>query len=67
MLSYTPRPDKTKLTNKVSDYLSANGFCEAMCNSLSQSDYYKDILLILEIALVALLFIEWALHVADGV
>lgn len=42
VLSYMPRPDKTKLTNKVSDYLSANGFCEAMCNSLSQSDYYKD-------------------------
>lgn len=40
VLSYSAKPNKEKLTNKVSDYLSDTGFCEAMCNSLTQSAYY---------------------------
>ena len=41
VLSYEQKPNKVKLINKISDYLSDNGFCEAMNNSLSQSEYYN--------------------------
>ena len=40
VLSYANKPDKEKIVNKISDYLSDTGFCEAMCNSLTQSAYY---------------------------
>jgi phenylalanyl-tRNA synthetase beta chain len=39
-LSYVPKPDKDKLVNAVSDFLTANGFREIMSNSLTKSGYY---------------------------
>jgi phenylalanyl-tRNA synthetase beta chain len=41
VLSYTPRPDKEKIINTISDYLSAMGFAEIMSNSLTKSSYYE--------------------------
>jgi phenylalanyl-tRNA synthetase beta chain len=40
--SMSPRqkPDKERLQNMASDYLSFNGFYEMMSNSLTRSDYY---------------------------
>ena len=40
-LSYAPKPDKSRLQNMASDYLSANGFTEIMSNSLTKSSYYE--------------------------
>ncbi len=42
VLSYTPRPDKEKIINTVSDYLSATGFAEIMSNSLTKVSYYTN-------------------------
>ncbi len=42
-LSYSPKPDKEKIQNTISDILSAKGFNEIMCNSLTKADYYNDI------------------------
>ncbi|MDR0659637.1 MAG: phenylalanine--tRNA ligase subunit beta [Prevotellaceae bacterium] len=42
-LSYQPKPDKDRLINMVSDFLSANGFHEAMSNSLTKSSYFENI------------------------
>ncbi|MCL4120858.1 UNVERIFIED_CONTAM: hypothetical protein GTU68_007405 [Idotea baltica] len=39
-LAPSPAVDKNKLQNQVSDYLVANGFSEAMANSISNSKYY---------------------------
>ena len=39
-LSYVPKPDKTRLVNIASDFLSANGFTEIMSNSLTKGAYY---------------------------
>jgi phenylalanyl-tRNA synthetase beta chain len=39
-LSYTAKPDEESLTNQISDFLTANGFNEIMCNSLTKSSYY---------------------------
>jgi len=39
-LSFSKKPNPEKYQNRVSDYLSANGFAEAMNNSLTKSDYY---------------------------
>lgn len=39
-LSYAARPDRTKLINTVSDFLSASGFTEIMSNSLTKATYY---------------------------
>ena len=39
-LSYAPKPDKTRLVNIASDFLSANGFTEIMSNSLTKGAYY---------------------------
>ena len=39
-LSFSQKPNPEKYQNRVSDYLSANGFAEAMNNSLTKSDYY---------------------------
>ena len=40
-LSYAPKPDKSRLQNMASDYLSANGYTEIMSNSLTKSSYYE--------------------------
>ncbi len=40
-LSYAPKPDKPKLINLASDFLSANGFTEIMSNSLTRGSYYE--------------------------
>ena len=42
-LSYSPKPDKEKIQNTISDILSANGFNEIMCNSLTKADYYTNL------------------------
>jgi phenylalanyl-tRNA synthetase beta chain len=42
VLSNVVKPDNLKLTNEISDYLTANGFSEIMNNSLSKEVYYKD-------------------------
>ena len=41
VLSYISKPNKEKIVDKISNYLSDNGYCEAMCNSLTQSAYYE--------------------------
>jgi phenylalanyl-tRNA synthetase beta chain len=41
-LSAAEKPDKEFIKNEVSNLLSANGFNEIMCNSLTKADYYKD-------------------------
>lgn len=40
-LSYAPKPDKNRLTNIASDFLTANGFTEIMSNSLTKTAYYE--------------------------
>jgi len=40
-LSITLRPDREKVQNVISEYLSSNGFHEIMNNSLSKSTYYE--------------------------
>jgi phenylalanyl-tRNA synthetase beta chain len=42
-ISYRNHPDNETLVNQVSDYLSHSGFTEIMCNSLTKSDYYRDL------------------------
>ncbi|OYT16699.1 MAG: phenylalanine--tRNA ligase subunit beta [Bacteroidetes bacterium 4572_77] len=39
-LSFSKKPNPEKYQNRVSDYLTANGFAEAMNNSLTKSAYY---------------------------
>ncbi len=39
-LSYAPKPDRNKLQNSISDLLTAQGFSEAMSNSLTKNKYY---------------------------
>lgn len=39
-LYYPEKPNKEKVTNIVSDLLSANGFAEIMCNSLCPASWY---------------------------
>lgn len=41
-LSYAPKPNENKLKNKISDFLSSQGFSEAMSNSLTKEKYYED-------------------------
>lgn len=41
-LSYAPKPDANKLKNTISEFLSSQGFSEAMSNSLSKSKYYEN-------------------------
>lgn len=41
-LSYGKKPDPEKIQNIISDYLSNNGFSEAMNNSLTKGSYYED-------------------------
>ena len=40
-LSYPEKPNKEKIVNIISDLLSANGFAEIMCNSLSPDAWYE--------------------------
>lgn len=42
-LSYAPDIDFEKMRNKVSDFLSSNGFSEAMSNSLTKASYFTDL------------------------
>jgi phenylalanyl-tRNA synthetase beta chain len=42
VLTYTAKPDKEKVTQIISDYLSGNGFNEIICNSLTREAYYRD-------------------------
>jgi len=42
VLTYTEKPDKEKITQIISDYLSGNGFNEIVCNSLTKEAYYSD-------------------------
>ena len=39
-ISHTPRPDREKVVNLVSDTLTANGYFELKSNSLTRSVYY---------------------------
>ncbi len=41
-LSYSQKPDREKVINTISDYLSNCGFNEIMCNSLTKTSYYRD-------------------------
>jgi phenylalanyl-tRNA synthetase beta chain len=42
-LSYMDKPDRNRVVNTVSNYLSAAGFNECMSNSLSTSNYYTNL------------------------
>ena len=42
-LQHGTLPDKQKLQNLVSEILTANGFNEIMCNSLTKSSYYEQL------------------------
>ncbi|MFZ4401937.1 MAG: phenylalanine--tRNA ligase subunit beta [Bacteroidales bacterium] len=42
-ISYISKPDKEKVQNTISNYLSNNGFVEIMNNSLTTSDYVNKI------------------------
>ena len=41
ILSYAPKPDRDRLVNIASDFLSAGGFTEIMSNSLTKAAYYE--------------------------
>jgi phenylalanyl-tRNA synthetase beta chain len=40
-LTIAPKPDKERLQNVASDFLSANGYTEIMSNSLTRASYYE--------------------------
>ena len=40
-LSYAPKPDKSRMVNIASDFLTSNGYTEIMSNSLSKASYYE--------------------------
>lgn len=40
-LSYAPKPDKSRMVNLASDFLTSNGYTEIMSNSLSKVSYYE--------------------------
>lgn len=42
MLSHTDKPDREKMAASLSEMLSANGFVEIMCNSLSPAAWFED-------------------------
>ena len=42
-VSYTPKPNKDRITNMVADFLTANGFTEIMSLSLTKSAYYDEL------------------------
>ncbi|MDR1864530.1 MAG: phenylalanine--tRNA ligase subunit beta [Bacteroidales bacterium] len=41
-LSHTPKPDRERVVNTVSDFLSSNGFNEIISNSLTKTAYYQE-------------------------
>ncbi len=41
-LTYIEKPDKEKTVNIISDFLTANGFSEIMCNSLNPASWYEN-------------------------
>jgi phenylalanyl-tRNA synthetase beta chain len=41
MLSYTEKPDREKVAVNMAELLSANGFAEIMCNSLTPSSWFE--------------------------
>ena len=41
-LSYAPKPDKARLQNVASDFLTSNGYTEIMSNSLTKAAYYEE-------------------------
>ncbi|NMC37779.1 MAG: phenylalanine--tRNA ligase subunit beta [Bacteroidales bacterium] len=41
-LTYIDKPDKEKVVNTISDFLSGNGFSEIMCNSLNPASWYEN-------------------------
>ncbi|UKT62395.1 phenylalanine--tRNA ligase subunit beta [Pedobacter mucosus] len=42
-LSYTSKPDKENTQNVIADLLTANGYAEIWCNSLTKSTYSKNL------------------------
>jgi len=42
-LSYVAKPDKDKVVNIISDFLTSNGYHEIMSNSLSKAAYYDNL------------------------
>jgi phenylalanyl-tRNA synthetase beta chain len=42
-ISYTSKPDREKIVNIVSDYLTDSGFHEIICNSLTKAGYYDNL------------------------
>ncbi|GAB3918772.1 phenylalanine--tRNA ligase subunit beta [Mucilaginibacter boryungensis] len=42
-LNNASRPEKDTVQNAISEWLSANGFNEIMCNSLTKSSYYDNL------------------------
>ncbi|MDY6800126.1 MAG: phenylalanine--tRNA ligase subunit beta [Bacteroidota bacterium] len=42
-ISYSQKPDKEKIQNLISETLTANGFHEIMCNSLTKTEYYTNL------------------------
>ncbi len=40
-ISYVEKPENEEMVNKVSDFLSANGFYEIMSNSLTKKEFYS--------------------------
>jgi phenylalanyl-tRNA synthetase beta chain len=42
-LSYAPKPDPEKITDRVADFLTSRGFVEAMSNSLTKSSYAEEL------------------------
>ncbi|MDR0814396.1 MAG: phenylalanine--tRNA ligase subunit beta, partial [Bacteroidales bacterium] len=41
-LSYTQKPEREKVVNAISDFLSSSGFNEILSNSLTKTAYYED-------------------------
>ncbi len=42
-INRTPSPDPETIRSRISDFLANNGFMETMNNSLTKSDYYKNL------------------------
>ncbi len=40
-ITFEDGSDDTKARNTISQYLSANGFCEIMCNSITKGEYFE--------------------------
>ena len=54
-ISYVEKPENEEMVNKVSDFLSANGFNEIMSNSLTKKDLYSGLRSFPENKLVSIL------------